>query len=156
MTMLALTKKTGYALIAMTHLATLKEGELSSAREMAGRYAMPAGLVANAMKTLASAGYVESVRGAQGGYRLARDPEEITLADIVEVLDRSIQLAECLGTHEVAGDVECRIRGRCPIVDPLNRVQRRLKAFLGSVKLSDLVDPAFALASCEEGALPCR
>jgi Rrf2 family protein len=153
--MLALTKKTGYALIAMTHLATLDEGELASAREMADRYAMPPGLVANAMKTLASEGYVASVRGARGGYRLVRDPEAITLQDIVEVLDHSIELSECLGTHKVAGDVVCRVRGRCPIVDPLNRVQRRLKDFLGSVKLSDLVDPAFAMSACEEGVHPC-
>ena len=154
--MLALTKKTGYALIAMTHLATLDGGELASAREMADHYGMPSGLVANAMKTLASAGFVESVRGAHGGYRLAREPEAITLQDMVAVLDRSIELAECLGTQRVDNDVVCRIRGRCPIVDPLNRVQRRLKEFLSSVKLSDLVDPAFSLTACEEGVLPCR
>lgn len=70
--MLALTKKTGYGLIAMAHLAELPEGRVCSAREIAALYEIPAALLMNVLKALSSAGYVESFRGARGGYRLAR------------------------------------------------------------------------------------
>jgi Rrf2 family protein len=149
--MLSLTKKTGYGLIAMTHLATLDEGQLVSARELAGRYHLPQALLMKALKELAAGGLVESVRGARGGYRLAESPDEVTLQQIVGVLDRQMELAECLGVDESHTEVVCPIRGRCPIVDPLNRVQRKLDEFLANVKLSDLISPSFALCGCEEG-----
>ena len=83
--MLALTKRTGYALVAMAHLAKLPDGELSSAREIAEQFGVPSSLLMNVLKDLASAGYVESVRGARGGYRLGVDPAEISLNDLVTI-----------------------------------------------------------------------
>src|ERR1035437_1275386 len=85
--MLSLTKKTGYGLIAMTHLAQLEAHEVASAREIADLFGVPASLLMNVLKELAAAGYVESVRGAKGGYRLARRPEEINLADLVSAME---------------------------------------------------------------------
>jgi len=152
--MLSLSKKTGYGLIAMTHLATLGEGEVASAREIAERYGMPAALVMNILKELAAGGFVQSTRGAHGGYRLAREAEAITLGQLIGVLDRPIELAECLRDHSVEGEITCKVRGRCPIVDPINRVQRRLIDFLGSVSLSELVRPGVELPE-EEGAAAC-
>jgi len=151
--MLSISKKTGYGLIAMTHLATLADGEVCSARDLAGRYGMPPSLLMNVLKTLAGGGFVQSVRGPQGGYRLAREPEAITLGELIGVLDRPIELAECLRAHGRA-DINCKVRGRCPIVDPINRVQQRLIDFLGGVKLSELVRPAVAGPS-KEGAAAC-
>ena len=66
--MISLTKKTGYGLIALAHLATLPDEKVCSAREIAGRYDMPLSLLMNVLKELASAGYVDSVRGSHGGY----------------------------------------------------------------------------------------
>ena len=141
--MLSLTKKTGYGLIAMTHLARLERGEVSSAREIAQRFGVPASLLMNVLKELAAGGYVESVRGARGGYRLARPPEEITLADLVAAVEGPIRLAECV-TDPAGGDAECtcRLMARCPIADPVHRVHRRLSDFLKKVTLAEIVEPA--------------
>jgi len=141
--MLALTRKTGYALIALTHLAELDEGELSPAREVAVRYDAPRALMMNVLKDLAAAGYVESVRGAHGGYRLARPLEEVTLADLVSAIEGPVQLAECVGQVGARSDKgSCRVRATCPIVDPIHRVHRRLREFLGRITLAEIVHPA--------------
>jgi Rrf2 family protein len=143
--MLALTRKTGYALIALTHLAELDAGELSPAREIADRYDAPRALMMNVLKDLAGEGYVESVRGARGGYRLARPLDEVTLADLVSAIEGPVQLAECVGhTAERKDKGTCRIRRTCPIVDPIYRVHRRLREFLGRITLAEIVNPAMA------------
>lgn len=145
--MLTLTKKTGYALVAMTHLAKLPDGEVCSAREIAERFGVPTSLLMNTLKELGAAGYVESVRGARGGYRLARSPREITLEGLVAALEGPVRLAECV-TDTAADDEECdcRMMARCPIADPVHRVHRKLKDFLNKVTLAEIVDPAAGLS----------
>jgi len=143
--MLALTKKTGYGLIAMTHLAKLRAGQVASAREVADRYNIPVSLLMNVLKELAAAGYVESLRGPHGGYRLAADPERITLADLIIALEGPIRLAECItDEHGVSNDRPCRLLDSCPIADPVHRVHRRLSDFLRTVTLAEIVAPAEA------------
>jgi len=145
--MLALTKKTGYALVAMTHLAKLGGGQLASAREIAERFGTPAALLMNVLKELAAAGYVESVRGARGGYRLARRPEDISLANLIGELEGPIRLAECVA-NELDDDQECscKLMAICPISDPVHRVNRRLSDFLNRMTLAEIIAPASALA----------
>jgi len=150
--MLAFTKKTGYALVAMTHLARLGEGALASAREIAETFGAPMSLLTNVLKELASHGYVESVRGAHGGYRLAVDVDDTTLADLVEALEGPVRLAECV-TDEAAGGEECtcEVMARCPITDPFHRVQRRLNDFLKKITLAEIVEPSAVMAAAARG-----
>lgn len=140
--MLALTKKTGYALIAMTHLAR-RPNRVASARRIAGLFGVPTSLLMNVLKELAAAGYVESVRGARGGYRLARRPEQISLADVAAALEGPVRLAECI-TEQTGQDAECtcQVMARCPIVDPVHRVHRKLRDFLKKVTLAELLESA--------------
>ncbi len=140
--MLALTKKTGYGLIAMAYLAGLDEGRLACAREIADRFAVPTALLMNVLKRLSGAGYVESVRGAHGGYRLARRPEDINLAEVVTALEGPIRLAECVsGRADDAHECGRTVMARCPMADPVHRVQRKLSDFLKTVTLAEIVEP---------------
>lgn len=139
--MLALTRKTGYGLIAMTHLATL-DGQRASAREIAAQYGVSQSLLMNVMKRLASAGYVVSVRGAKGGYRLARRPEDVNLSDLITVLEGPIRLARCQTDQAGESECTCQIMARCPVADPVHRVQRKLNDFLRKVTLAEIVEPA--------------
>ncbi|MFP4354684.1 MAG: RrF2 family transcriptional regulator [Phycisphaerae bacterium] len=143
--MLALTKKTGYGLIAITHLASLDGGELVSAREVAECYGIPASLLMNVLKDLSAAGLVESVRGARGGYRLSCDPQSLSLADLVDVIEGPFRLAECIGQPKrQSNDVACPVVDRCPIADPVHRVHRKMHDFLKTVTLAEIVEPALA------------
>lgn len=141
--MLSLTKKTGYGLIAMTYLARLHGSRFASAREIAEKFGVPTALLMNVLKELATAGYVDSARGARGGYRLSREPEQISLADLITAVEGPIRLARCLRDAPAVKDqVICNVVDRCPIADPVHRVQRKLSDFLKTVTLAEIVEPA--------------
>ncbi|MCJ7543900.1 MAG: Rrf2 family transcriptional regulator [Phycisphaerae bacterium] len=143
--MLALTKKTGYGLIAMAHLAELPQGRVCSAREIAETYEIPTAMLMNVLKSLAASGYVASFRGVRGGYRLARQPEEINLAELVGAIEGPVPQAECIAA--VSGDDQectCQVMARCPVADPVHRVQRKLRDFLRKVTLAEITAPALA------------
>ena len=85
--------------------------------------------------------------GARGGYRLAQDPREISLADLVTAVEGPIRLAQCVaGKHPGADSEPCRLLERCPVADPVHRVQRRLSDFLKTVTLAEIAAPAAAVA----------
>ena len=87
--MLSLTRKTDYALVALARLAQEQqgaEGEVSrlSARTIAEEFELPQQLLMSILKELHRAGIVDSTRGAQGGYVLAKPANKISVAEIVE------------------------------------------------------------------------
>jgi len=135
--MLTLTKKAGYGLIALSYLASRPERVLS-ARRIAGQFGVPRALLMNVMKQLAAAGYVESVRGARGGYRLARRPDQISIADAVATLEGPPRLGECLLGDGRRSDCACRVADKCPIADPVHQVQERIQGVLKSVTLEQI------------------
>ena len=109
--MLRVTKLTDYATLVMTVLATTPAVVLSAA-ELAERAGIELPTAAKVLKPLAQAGLVEGFRGANGGYRLARDAREITLADIVEAMEGPLAMTEC-SIHEGQCGIEesCNVRG---------------------------------------------
>ncbi|MBN1943519.1 MAG: Rrf2 family transcriptional regulator [Phycisphaerae bacterium] len=150
--MLAMTKKTGYGLIAMTHLAGLGPGDLASAREIAKEYDVPISLLMNILKELAAGGYVQSVRGARGGYRIARRPEDVNFVELMETLEGPMKFAECvLGRIEDDERAKCKLMSKCPIADPVHRVHRRIRDFLSDLTLADVLHPAAKNAAVKIG-----
>jgi Rrf2 family protein len=146
--MLSLTRKTGYGLIAMVHLAELASEDVASAREVAERFNLPVSLLMNVMKRLASAGHVISVRGARGGYRLARPPEQVRVLDVCTALEGPVRLVDCLHEQDTPGaSPACDVRPGCPIAEPIRRLNDSLEAFLGEVTLRDLMTAEFPAAA---------
>lgn len=141
--MLSLTKKTGYGLIAMASLAQLGPGELLSARQIAERTGMPPSLVTNALKSLCASGYVNSVRGAHGGYKLACHPDRINLGDLIADIEGPVRLTECvMGRRAKRQAANCELSDRCPIAEPIRRVHEKLRDFLKNVTLAEIVESA--------------
>ena len=142
--MFGLTRKTGYGLIAMTHLARLGDGSVASAREIAGQADVPASMLMNVLKDLSSAGFVKSTRGVNGGYRLSIDPGEVSIADLVDAMEGPMRQSECISADEhVSDDGPCQIMDRCPIADPVHRVHRRVHDFLRNITLAEVLEPAY-------------
>ena len=87
------------------------------------------------------------MRGARGGYRMAIDPEEVSLADLVGVLEGPVRLSQCVtAVTGDDGECSCQVMASCPVTDPVHRAQRKLKDFLASVTLGEIVKPAPAPA----------
>ncbi|MEO1616287.1 MAG: Rrf2 family transcriptional regulator [Planctomycetota bacterium] len=74
-----------YATLALVELARCREaGKLTAANEISDRQGIPGPFLVQILRTLRSAGWVQSVRGSQGGYRLSADPDDLTLLEIAE------------------------------------------------------------------------
>ncbi|MCD4823424.1 MAG: Rrf2 family transcriptional regulator [Phycisphaerae bacterium] len=137
-----MTKKTGYGLIAMIHLARLPEKKLASAREISDAYGISLSLMMNVLKKLCAAGYVESVRGSRGGYRMLRPAEEINFVGLMEALEGPMKLAECI-TRQVEGlgsEMACKLISQCPIANPIHRVNSRIREVLSGVTLAEIIE----------------
>ncbi len=138
--MLTLTKKTSYALIALSHLARCERGTASS-REIAEHYSLPPALLTTVLKLLAKNGFVRSLRGSKGGYRLAITPSRVSLSALISAIDGPVRLVECAleGTAPDRPASACRVENRCPVRGAVLRVNRKLLELLEEVTLGDVL-----------------
>jgi len=135
--MLRLSKKADYALIAMKHLALLTDRGSSSAREIAGLYDVPIELMAKVLQRLVQKGLLESHQGTRGGYKLARVPSQISVADVIQAIEGPVTVTAC--TTE---EGQCEQFSKCNVRDPLFRVRERILAALGECTIAELAsDP---------------
>jgi len=112
--MLKISQKLEYAMRAMIELAQHRdENVLVPAREIAERQQIPVRFLEQQLGALSKAGLVESFRGAGGGCRLARAPEEITMADIADAIEGQIFPMFCLepSDHTCFQDSRCGLQG---------------------------------------------
>ena len=137
--MLQLTKRTEYGLIAMIHLVD-RPGEFVSVREICAHYPIPRRLVAEVLKELGHADLVESQRGAAGGYALVREPESITLSEIVAALEGEPSLTACR-SNDLKGS-DCEVEPTCPIRNPIDRIREHLWGLMERTTLRSLTSPA--------------
>jgi Rrf2 family protein len=137
--MMQLTKRTEYGLIALTYLA-LREGEIVSVREICERYPVPKGLVAQVLKGLHRSHLVDSQRGANGGYALARPAREISVGDIVAAIEGSPAITSCqsLASYVVGS---CIVEPFCPIRSPVQSLRSSVWSLLQRTTLFDLAHP---------------
>ncbi len=129
--MLKLTKKADYGLIALRHLAATRAP--SSAKDIAETYGIPAALLSKILQRLAREGLLISEQGTHGGYRLARDPHEISTLEVIRTIDGPIILTHCFTEH-----TECDQSDRCPVREPLRKVHEGILRLLSSITISDL------------------
>ena len=80
----------------MIYLASVPEGSIVPFREIGRSMEIPQDFLAKILKTLVNAGIVNSVRGARGGYRLARSAHDISFLDVIEAVEGPVALNTCL------------------------------------------------------------
>lgn len=135
--MLALTKRTEYALIALTHLAR-HEGQPISAREISDEYHVPLPLLMNILKILTQRGLVSSVRGVRGGYRLAMPATDITLDSLIHAVEGLVTLTQCVAARDGVPRGTCEVGALCPVCKTIQRINDKLREFLRQITLADL------------------
>ena len=132
--MLRLSRLTDYAVVVLGRLA---EAPQQSAPGLAARSGLAEPTVAKVLKILAQANLVEGLRGARGGYRLARPLAEIRLSEVVVAFDGPIALTACVdgGHGSCESEHQCPVRGRW---DPVNTA---IRDALANVSIADLAGP---------------
>jgi FeS assembly SUF system regulator len=133
--MLRIAKLTDYATLLLTQMAAAPDAQ-SSASDLAAAARIETPTAAKVLKTLASAGLVSSRRGAAGGYRLARDPRHITMADVVAAMEGPIGMTECV-THEGA----CGHEPHCGVRANWRKISKAVETALAGVSLADMLPP---------------
>jgi Rrf2 family protein len=143
-----------YGLLASLHLARhAGEGPIA-AREMAVKERLPADYVEQILLRLRRAGLVQSVRGARGGYLLARSPASITVKDVLAASERGTFETPC-ERHTI--DLErCGPDRSCSVRPVWQILQRRIDETLDSICLADLLqeeDEVRALVGLDVGVV---
>jgi Rrf2 family protein len=135
--MLKLTKKADYGLIALRHLALGQVGETASAKEMADAYGLPLPLLSKILQKLARGGMLQSVAGTNGGYRLTRDPKNISAMEVIRAIDGPIVLTSCFTEHS-GQHKNCNTSAMCTVREPLRRVHEAMLGLLEKFTIAEL------------------
>lgn len=124
-----------YGVLAMFDLAQHHGEGPVSLKSIAERQGLSEHYLEQLIASLRKAGLVKSVRGAQGGYVLAKEPEEIRVGDIIRVLEGPIAPVECVNE----GDVEqCNKADFCITKNVWERVKDSIEDVLDSISLADM------------------
>ena len=130
-----ISRSSDYAIRLMVELARRSPDTYVSAREVGAEQDVPPELARTIASSLASAGLVESRRGARGGMRLAREAKDISALEIIHAVESQVGISMCTRDsewcHRAAG---CRMHGVWRGADAI------LEPYLAGVRLDTLVD----------------
>jgi Rrf2 family protein len=105
-----ITRQADYATRAILHLAQVEKDKLVATSDIAKEQNIPSSFLAKIISQLSIAGLLHTSRGAHGGVKLARNPEDISLLEVVEAIDGPIQLNMC-----VEDKGSCPYEENCPL-----------------------------------------
>lgn len=124
-----------YGLQAMLDLAQNYGSGVSSLKNIAGRQKIPESYLEQLLAVLRKSGLVKTVRGAQGGYLLARDPGQISVGDVIRVLEGPIAPVECVNEEDPK---DCEKQDSCMTRSVWVKVRDSISGVLDSITLEDL------------------
>ncbi len=135
-----------YALEAITDLMLHAGTAYSSIRGIAERRHLSDNYLEQIFLLLRKAGLVESIRGPQGGYRLARDPSSMTAGEVIRAVESQMTPVGCLSTE--GGDHTCVRESECVTRRVWSRMMHEMNQVLDRVTLDDLAKAV----QCEQKA----
>ena len=155
--MLRVSRLTDYATVVMTCIAAHPTAVLSAV-QIADETRLELPTVSKLLKALGHAALVESFRGVNGGYRLARAAADISLVEIVEAIEGPIGMTECsMAEGQCDREAQCGVRGSWQLVN--NVLDNALRA----VSLADMLKPQpprssrrTAVVAVSDIAMPAR
>lgn len=135
--MLKFTKRTEYALMAMREIALVKDGSIISAKEIAERNKIPFELLSKILQNLNRSNIIFSTQGIKGGYTLLKDPEIISLLEIIKAVEPNYQIVECFENN--SNKYECSLLNCCQIRNPVAKLQKEIDKLLKATKLKNIM-----------------
>lgn len=141
MNLMRLTVFSDYALRVLLVLASRTDA-LVTITDISTAFAISDAHLTKVANVLGKTGWVDTVRGRNGGMRLAIDPRRLRLGDVVQRLEADFALVECFGE-----DDHCVLTGGCGLQQALALAMKAFLAELDRYTLADLVDTSPALAS---------
>jgi FeS assembly SUF system regulator len=134
--MLRITRQADYGIVLLTQFAR-SNARVFSARELADRTLIPLPMVGKILKRLLQEGLLTSQRGTRGGYRLAEQPQRITVGRIISALDGPVAITDCTSEQPA----ECGIEDACPVSSAWRRINNEVIQALDRVSLAEMTCP---------------
>lgn len=125
-----LNQATDYAFRVVLYLSGLPAGEVARGFKIAERQNIPPRFLQKIMRQLVTAGLVKSYRGVVGGFALAKQPEEITLYDVIVAMEGPLGIHRCLADRSAC---KRHCEQECPVHQALAAVQDKLAADLAGI-----------------------
>ena len=144
-----LTRAGEYAIRCVLYLAMHSDRALIGRKEIAEAMDVPAQFLGKVAQQLARAGIISIRQGSQGGYELARRPEDITLLAVIEAIDGEIFLNDCIHRPE-----SCDRQVICSVHLVWDDARRQLRDTLGKATLADLAAKEIATCSGPSSGRP--
>ncbi len=133
-----LSTKGRYGVRAMFELALHYRDGAVSLKKIAGQQEISEKYLEHLFASLKKAHLLVSTRGAQGGYQLARSPAEITVGDIVRVLEGTVSVSDC--ADDAAGGDSCGRMDQCVVHKVWIQVRDRINEVLDGITLEDMCE----------------
>ena len=136
-----ITRQADYAVRAVLHLAKMEPNQRAATSQVAKEQHIPPSFLAKIISQLSIAGLLQTSRGARGGVTLAREPEKITLLEVIEAIDGPIRLNECVGENGT-----CTFEDDCPLRPVWCEAQEELVNRLKGTNFQQLLEQSLATA----------
>lgn len=139
-----ITRQADYAVRAVLHLARINStngNQRAATSQVAKEQHIPPSFLAKIISQLSIAGLLHTSRGARGGVTLARQPEDITLLEVIESIDGPIMLNECVGENST-----CTFDDDCPLRSVWCEAQEELVGRLKGTNFQQLLEQSTATA----------
>lgn len=126
-------KATNYALHTIVYLALLPSGKTIGVKPLAEVQKVSPTYLSKVLTTLVKSGFIESVTGVNGGYKLIKDVKNISFLDIIRAIEGTSSLFNCSLDHTQHN------RENCLIEKVMNEAERKMEDYLGAQTIEDLV-----------------
>ncbi len=146
--MLRMSKLTDYGTVVLAHLASNGSGCVSAA-EVAEASGIALPTVSKLLKSLAKAELVTSTRGAHGGYCLARQPQQISAAEVIDALEGPVSITECSASNS-----HCDYERSCNVGSAWQRINVAIRRALDDISLADLQRAHSPVPNFKLGGIP--
>ena len=133
--MLRLSKLTDYGTVIMTHMAR-QPARVFNATEVAGAIGVAVPTASKILKMLARQDVLQSLRGAHGGYMLARSPGEISVAEVIDAMEGPLGMTECSAAVGI-----CAQEDSCALRANWQRVNQLIRHTLDNLTLAEMAQP---------------
>ena len=132
--MLRVSKLADYAVVMLASMAGQSCNTVNTAA-LAGFTKLPEPTVSKILKQLTKSGIVRSTRGINGGYRLARMPEDISAEEIIRIMDGPVSITACTDGAEP----DCTLSTCCSVRGRWDGINTAIRDALRAVTLADMI-----------------
>lgn len=134
--MIRISRLTDYGIVILSYMAA-HPNQVHNATAVAAGVGLPLPTVGKLLRAFARGGLLASHRGINGGYSLARAPEEISVAAIIRALEGPIGLTVC----KVDSPGDCEHEPLCPVRSHWQRINQAIRHALEGITLSEMATP---------------